>query len=214
MKYLFLILLLFSCSEVIEVGKPVTVIENKNEVELYATWYNMPTLKNIPDGFHVRDVDGSPLGPRLSGKDWCNLAMEGTGRIDGKTYNYAKTTEDHFVDCKYAPSGKSKFYMTTDGFAVGNRGNRLIPFVSIACFQINKRKKTGVYKFGQRFYIPDAVGVILPNGKKHDGYFVCADTGGLIKGNHIDVFIGEETKNPFSFVKSKASGTFKAYLVD
>jgi hypothetical protein len=58
--------------------------------------------------------------------------------------------------------------------------------------------------------------VILPSGESvlHDGYFFAADVGGAIKDNHIDVFIGVAKKNPFPFVKSRASETFDAFIVN
>ncbi|MCR9203129.1 MAG: 3D domain-containing protein, partial [Halobacteriovoraceae bacterium] len=57
---------------------------------------------------------------------------------------------------------------------------------------------------------------ILPDGSEtvHDGYFFAGDTGGAIKGTHIDVYIGVAKKNPFSWVKSNSSGTFKAKVVN
>jgi hypothetical protein len=49
----------------------------------------------------------------------------------------------------------------------------------------------------------------------HDGYFYTADTGGAIKGNHIDVFGGVFTRNPFpDFIKSDASQTFEAFRIN
>jgi 3D (Asp-Asp-Asp) domain-containing protein len=76
-------------------------------------------------------------------------------------------------------------------------------------------------KFGTKIYIPDAQGAILPDGSKHNGIFECGDTGGAITGNHIDVFIGAVKGgnseamqvNPFSFIKSNSSKTFKAYVI-
>ena len=80
-----------------------------------------------------------------------------------------------------------------------------MPFESIAADQSR-------FKFGQKIYIPSAVGTELPNGKIHNGIFIVSDVGGLIKGNHIDVFIGSAKVNPFKFVKSSSSQTFDAYL--
>jgi 3D (Asp-Asp-Asp) domain-containing protein len=66
-------------------------------------------------------------------------------------------------------------------------------------------------------YIPEAKNVLYrdADGKVqfHDGYFLAADTGSLIKGDHIDVFIGTADQNPFAFVQSKASSSFDAYIV-
>lgn len=202
MKMILLMLMsmiVLSCS-----ASPVQTVKPTKKVTLWATWYNAPSFTQDSKGVHVRDIKGKSLGVKLSRKDWCNLAMEGTGFIDGKTYNYAGTSNAYKVKCQHSPSGRVKFYVTNFSYGVGNKNNPLVPFYSVACDQ----KK---FKFGQEFYVPDAVGTMLPNGTKHDGYFKCGDVGGLIKGNHIDVFIGKATKNPFSFIKSTSRGTFKAY---
>ncbi len=216
-KLLFALLLIFvSCSsdkprvEEHEILAPIDEITTTRplgeEVKLYATWYNMPYFTSVKVGYKVRGMDGKALGPILTRKNWCDLAMEGTGFIDGKTYNYAGTTRKHVIKCAHRASGYVKFNVSKYQYGVGNHNNPLRPFVSVACDQ----KK---FKYGQKFFVPSAKGVELPNGKKHNGYFVCEDVGGLIKGNHIDVFIGKYTKNPFHFVKSTESGTFKAYKV-
>lgn len=184
---------------------PIPVVKPTKEVTLWATWYNAPTFTQDSNGIHVRDIKGHSLGVKLSQKDWCNLAMEGTGFIDGKTYNYAGTTNAYKVKCSHSPSGRVKFYITNFPYGVGNRNNPLVPFYSVACDQSK-------YKFGTEFYIPEAVGALLPDGTIHDGYFKCSDVGGLIENNHIDIFIGKATKNPFSFVKSNENESFKAYI--
>ena len=175
------------------------------EVTLWATNYNAPSFTHDPNGYAVRDMRDKSLGVKLSKKDFCSAAMEGTALIDGKTYNYAGTTQLREVRCQHGPSSYVKFRVTKHPYGVGNRNNPLVPFYSIACDQ-NR------FKYGLEFYIPDAVGTLLPDGSKHDGYFRCDDVGGLIKGNHIDVFIGGASKNPFSFVKSSPRRTFKAYI--
>jgi len=186
-----------------EIPAPVLI----EEVELWATYYFMPSFTQDKNGVELRDINNKPLGVKLSISDYCSISMEGTGFIDGKTYNYSGTTRKHKVKCKHRASGYVKFYVTKHPYGVGNKNNPLIPFVSIACDQSR-------FKFGQKFFIPSAVGTLLPSGKKHDGNFICGDVGGLIKGNHIDVFIGGATKNPFKFVTSSKNKTFKAFLDD
>ena len=39
-------------------------------------------------------------------------------------------------------------------------------------------------------FIKETVGVPMPNGSKHDGYWYASDTGGAIKGKRIDLFTG------------------------
>jgi 3D (Asp-Asp-Asp) domain-containing protein len=39
-------------------------------------------------------------------------------------------------------------------------------------------------------FIPETVGMQMPSGESHDGYWYISDTGGGVKGSHIDLFTG------------------------
>ncbi|MFM7235728.1 MAG: 3D domain-containing protein [Cyanobium sp.] len=55
----------------------------------------------------------------------------------------------------------------------------------------------------------------LPTGQSivHDGFLFAADTGGSIKGNHIDIFRGSTVKNWMpSIIKSDPSKGFDAFI--
>jgi len=225
-----------SCNKTPET-KPIVIVDDKpivvtrdnvdfsgelgQKITLWATWYNAPDLKHNPNGIPLRDKKSNPLGAKLSQKDWCTCAIEGTCFINGQTYNYAGTTKSHRVMCNLRGLGAvdyTKFMKSPFKYGKGNKMNPLAPFKSIACDQGNirasKRWLNGGYmKFGQRIYIPAAKGKMMPNGIVHDGFFQCDDVGGAIYGNHIDIFIGRETKSPFDFIKSNKNGTFTAYLV-
>ena len=87
-----------------------------------------------------------------------------------------------------------------------------MPYRSIAV-------NTHLIRLGTVLYIPSARGVAitLPSGRKvvHDGYFFASDRGGDIHRDHIDVFVGHSSENPFpSFVLSTPRDTFEAYVVD
>jgi 3D (Asp-Asp-Asp) domain-containing protein/D-alanyl-D-alanine dipeptidase len=58
--------------------------------------------------------------------------------------------------------------------------------------------KTGLVPTGTQVYIRQLDGVILPDGKRHDGWVIVNDTGGGIFGAHFDVFVGEKQRGePF-----------------
>lgn len=65
-------------------------------------------------------------------------------------------------------------------------------------------------------FIAETVGLTMPDGSKHDGYWYASDTGGKIKGQRIDLFTGqgkESMKPAFKLNLAKLSvskaGTFK-----
>ncbi|MDY6924934.1 MAG: 3D domain-containing protein [Pseudomonadota bacterium] len=41
-----------------------------------------------------------------------------------------------------------------------------------------------------RLFIPETVGLRMPDGALHDGYWYASDTGGAIKGQKIDLYTG------------------------
>ena len=43
---------------------------------------------------------------------------------------------------------------------------------------------------GSILYIKETVGLRMPDGRPHDGYWYASDTGGAIKGQRIDLFTG------------------------
>jgi 3D (Asp-Asp-Asp) domain-containing protein len=158
--------------------------------------------------------------------DFCTASLEGTAYVKDSlgnvtVINFAKSADSSFVDCrackKYTSSklkveswGKT-LWTKSEGFGDGVKNYRLIPFRTIA---VDKE----VIPYGTVIYIPAAKGklVSLPNGElmTHDGYFFAGDTGGAIKKNHIDIFTGIYTGNPFpEVIKSNESLTFEALIV-
>lgn len=43
---------------------------------------------------------------------------------------------------------------------------------------------------GSILFIKETVGLKMPDGSRHDGYWYASDTGGAIKGKRIDLFTG------------------------
>ncbi len=220
---LFLLLQLFGVNMLPYLTSDFTLPQPQNlsnSMTLWATWYYLPQVESIADGIPLRDLNGNPLGPKLSKRDWCASAMEGSVRVsnvetNGVTYNYAGKSDSYYVDCtEFYPShpatGKVKFRKANGPYGDGVRNYYLLPYRTIAV-------DSSVIPYGTVIYIPSARGtsVTLSDGsvKTHDGYFFAGDTGGAIIGTHIDVFIGNATTCPFSWVGSSSSRTFTAYKI-
>lgn len=187
-------------------------------LSLWATYYFLPRVSSLSSGFALRNLAGTPLGPQLSRRDWCTSAMEGSvyvtsGPGAGKTYNYAGTSTSYKVDCSAyfrIDVSRTKFRLAKGSYGDGVSNFVLVPYRTVAV-------DPATIPYGSVLYIPAARGtkLVLPSGSPvtHDGFFFAADTGGAIKGTHIDVFLGPSQSNPFGFVKSTSSAAFRAYVL-
>ncbi|WP_286939553.1 3D domain-containing protein [Achromobacter sp. UBA4530] len=203
---------------------PAPDVATVKQHNLWATHYFVYAASASPDGIPFVDKAGNPISDNVSQKDWCLAAIEGTVQVsmNGKlrTLNYGGTRTDAQVDCAavlgidpaikpwITKTGHSYFRAAVGKYGDGGSNYRLIPFRTVA---VDKN----VFPFGTVFFIPDAKGVsvTLPSGRVvyHDGYFFAADTGGAIKGNHIDVFCGTSAQNCFpGFITSNSDKTFVA----
>ncbi|WP_413289065.1 3D domain-containing protein [Bdellovibrio sp. HCB337] len=94
--------------------------------------------------------------------------------------------------------GRDRFFEMTNSpckYGFGVKNSCLDPFYSIAA-------DLSIYKAGDVIYVPSAAGLRLPNGGKHNGYFIVRDTGRSIVGKgRFDFFSGyyswRDPKNPF-----------------
>ena len=192
---------------------------------LWSTQYYIHEFKSggtIP----IRYSNGELSGLFADTCDFCTASLEGTAYVtdslgDVTVINFAKSADSSFVDCrackKYASSklkveswGKT-LWTRSEGFGDGVKNYRLIPFRTIA---VDK----DVIPYGTVIYIPKVKGkpIELPNGEQvtHDGYFFAGDTGGAIKKNHIDIFTGIYTRNPFpEVIKSNENLTVDGVIV-
>ncbi len=180
---------------------------------VWGTWYFVPRFESASSGITLLDLNNKSLGVKLSEKDFCTAALEGTAIIGDKTYNYAGTTSKRKANCsKYVNHDASSFvvfYVTSHAYGVGSKSNPLVPFKSIAA-------KHNVFPYGTRVHIPKAKGVVYTfEGKQyvHDGNFVVNDTGGMLKQNQFDFFIGTSKVNPFKFVTSNSKDLFEVIIL-
>jgi 3D (Asp-Asp-Asp) domain-containing protein len=122
----------------------------------------------------VKSMDGEVLAlvsPRFKKA----LLMEGTGvLLDKRILNY--------VGSKL---GTSRFTVIKEPFGRGSTGCSLIPFKSIAV-------DPKVIPLGSIVKIQETVGMILPDGTRHNGQWFADDIGQIISGRRIDLFIGRE----------------------
>ncbi len=79
----------------------------------------------------------------------------------------------------------ARLYHAGGGGATGNDslGCRPIPMRTVATDPRVIPRRT-------RLFIRETVGLELPDGKKHDGYWYASDTGGAIRGAKIDLYTG------------------------
>jgi 3D (Asp-Asp-Asp) domain-containing protein len=193
---------------------------DRSKLDLWATWYYVPVVESVEGGIPLLNSDEKETGFYLDSCRWCNAVIEGTVIFETDSgnvvMNYAGRSENIQHDCRSCPelknyagfekSGKVLFTESMD-FGQGVEDYYLVPYRSIAT-------DPDVIPHGTVIHIPEAVGTVIEyKGERyaHDGYFFAADAGSAIKGNHIDVFIGTETKNPFDFVKSRES--FSAFVI-
>ncbi len=202
--------------------------KNQKELAPLTLWSTQYYIHEFQSGGSIPIVyaDGTTSGLTADTCDFCSASLEGTAYVMDSTgritvINFAKSGDSTFVDCracsKYANSklnvegwGKT-LWQKSDGYGNGVKNYKLVPFRTIAVD--NER-----IPYGTVIYIPKAKGklLFLPDGGRvvHDGYFFAGDTGGAIKKNHIDVFTGIYSANPFpEIIQSNETKTFEAYIV-
>ncbi len=198
---------------------PQILEKGSAKLDLWATHYYLPHVRHDPKGHPLRDPQGRPLGPKLSAKDWCEAAMEGSIRVHqnnrARTFNFSRTRRNVEVDCKrffprHPAISRSRFRVAAGAFGDGVGGRVLVPFRTVA---VDPKK----IPLGTVVFIPAARGATFrsPEGEPlvHDGFFLAGDIGGAIKGVHIDVYTGTSPKPGLPFIKSRKTATFEAYLL-
>jgi 3D (Asp-Asp-Asp) domain-containing protein len=105
------------------------------------------------------------------------LKLEGSGILrDGRVINYAG-------ECNYGMGTCFKtLSLQEHPLGVGVQGRPLLPFRSIAV-------DPHLIPIGAPVYVPELVGVELPDGSLHDGCLRADDMGGAIKNAKLDFFV-------------------------
>ncbi len=197
----------------------------------------------VPQAYPLLGRMRSNLGAALTESNWCSAALEGTAYITfssatPRTFNYTGVDPDrNFEQANYvrlyphlgvaATMTRTLFAIAPSDapFGLGDQDYlRLVPFRSVAVDRSLFPAQT-VAKKGDKptrsnyvFFIPTLHGVQFRDGngdmRSHDGYVMAADTGGAIKGQHIDVFTGSSS-HEFApkVIQSTSAATFQAFLV-
>jgi 3D (Asp-Asp-Asp) domain-containing protein len=114
------------------------------------------------------------------------LKLEGSGILrDGRVLNFAG-------DCNYGMGTCFKTLdLAEDPLGVGVQSRPLVPFRSIAV-------DPKMIPIGATVYVPELVGIPMPDGTVHDGCLRADDQGGAIKNGKIDFFV--ESYFNFKFI--------------
>jgi 3D (Asp-Asp-Asp) domain-containing protein len=124
------------------------------------------------------------------------LKLEGTGVLnDGRVVNYDG-------DCNY---GMGTCFRTLDPaqhpLGTGVQGRPLLPFRSVA---VDPR----FIPIGATLWVPELVGIEMPDGTHHDGCLRADDMGGAIKEHKLDFFV--ESYFNFKFIADELWWRMKA----
>jgi hypothetical protein len=146
-------------------SKNTVPVDPQFPIRLKLTYYYVHKAKagNIP----ILDSTGGTIA-LVSYDSYKNMVLEGTGRLpDGRLANVTMDTTQH-------PTFGKLYVFKIVRAATGASGKELTPFESVAV----DRK---VFPMGTKLSLKELNRIV-----------VAEDTGGAIKGNHIDYFIGEE----------------------
>lgn len=101
------------------------------------------------------------------------MDIEGTGKLaDGRVINFDGRKDK-----------ETRFQFTVHRYGRGVGNCELVPFYSVA---MDKNQ----IALGSLIFIDETLGMKLPDGSYHDGYWRVDDVGGAIKKDRIDIFVG------------------------
>lgn len=211
-----------------------TDLGSHQRLTLWSTYYYVHSAQPVAQGTRLLRRDGHSFGVSLSNYDWCHAAVEGTVEVrtrpKSRSFNYAGVAGSSQVNCRpFFPSldrviERTRYAELPPDAPLGLGDTpkfRLVAFRSIA---VDRRQPHFQLLDGGQLrkvviYIPKLKGIRLqmPDGsvRDHDGYLFAADTGGAIRGAHIDFFLGASTRNPApSVIGSRPETTFAAHVIE
>lgn len=149
------------------------------EIKLRNTYYYLEDESldhNTPRETPILDMKGNLIA-KTSAVWKKKVNIEGSGKLkDGRVINYAGTV-----------SGSVRYSVVKAAYGMGVGGCELVPYRTIAV-------DPKVVPYGSVVSIKELIGAVGADGKKHDGLWVAADTGGAIKKDRVDLFMGTDIK--------------------
>ncbi len=146
---------------------------------LWTAYYITPVTKSAPEDGRVltfTDLAGKKMRYTITGNSFHQAELEavavGIDKEGRKRFGY-RVEEGVWREL---PPGS---------MGMGNRMNPLVPLVHIAADQ-------SIYPYGSLVHVPGAEGRDFGDGNRMTGYFWVSDSGGKIKGDHFDLFVGQE----------------------
>ncbi|KAJ1978515.1 hypothetical protein H4R33_005950 [Dimargaris cristalligena] len=153
-------------------GTPVNVepVGTSRSVDLTYYWAMVQTEADV-GSVTLGTCDGKKL-VSVTESFAKQVAIEGTAQLlDGKFINFGSCSCSNYM-CFIESS-----------YALGTKDNSLVPFSSIAVNDVT---------FGQTVFVPQFKGLILPNGKVHNGCLRSDDKGYGFGNSHIDWYVVAE----------------------
>jgi 3D (Asp-Asp-Asp) domain-containing protein len=150
------------------------------------TYYDFPRDKGGDRAATVFDAACAPIA-QVSQAFHDQVCVQGSGRLlSGETVSFAKR------DCACAAvcprTGQKICFEKLDPQSFphgrGAAGRPITPLRTLAV-------DVALIPLGSAVFIPDFVGLPLPQGGTHDGCFRAEDRGLKVVGKHIDVFTGD-----------------------
>lgn len=157
-------------------GREVRAFEKEpTDLKVRPTFYYVADEREYADEKRekpVLDLLGKEL-VKVSEKFFKALRMEGTGKLtDGRVLNYAGKV-----------NGETRYKFIEDEWGHGVGTCKLAPFKSVA---VDPDK----IPLGAKIFVKETVGIVLPDGSTHDGYWHAVDVGSMINDLHVDFFVG------------------------
>jgi hypothetical protein len=178
--------------------KPAAPSFHEREITQYGVKEKM-----LPGDTPVLAVDGTEFG-KVAKNSLMKAEIEGTMRLNGRVLNVKTTGNVYDIPVEKVVHGKTVTVYKPDPAKFNPDNSRwedvtsrapwgsgsclpLIPFRTLA---VNRDNETHFYR--KKAYVEQLDGLVLPDGKTHNGICIIGDCGGMATGAQFDFFVGRE----------------------